>query len=503
MQWGLSGAVLPVHPQPRPGEIFSSWFCRIAQENSFKLRTLEVHLWGQHKQIWTRDIDRFVDEQTLIDVARACGTDVEVARETCLRSYEGVVFSSLNTKGNSDWIMPAGVYHRKRMLHCMQFCPRCLGTDMQPYFRKAWRLSFATFCDLHNVLLHDCCPSCQAPVAFHRQELGTKRKSDIESLSLCTSCGFDLKRSAVYAVPIFDYRVWNAMWEQLCFLDFGWTFIGPKTLQYSPQYFDVLHHLVGRLISTKSMRNLLAVVENVHPSAIRFAIRHQVPFDYYSVAERNAILQVATWLLLDWPDRFLRVCREAKVRHSELVNQNTSLPHWFLEGINPLSIKPLGPGPEERAAMRELLNQAEGDEIRQDWLKRYMVQRLALQPIKSLWEVDSLPVPRRWHAGEGIAVTAFKVPRRTKTSYGLRVSGLSKAERLVHFPMTWGYVDIEIDKVFHRFPLRETFWKKSNEFMGAAIEDWLSRRGMLEWRHQNPPAFRLIGIDAQLFRLEG
>ncbi|HEX7646581.1 MAG TPA: TniQ family protein, partial [Noviherbaspirillum sp.] len=475
-------------------------YCRIAQENSFKLRTLEVQLWGKHKQIWTRDIDRSIDDQTLTEVATACGTTLDAARETCLHSYEGVLFRSLNSNGNSDWILPAGIYHRKRLLNGMQFCPRCLGTDRQPYFRKVWRTSLATFCDLHHVLLHDCCPSCRAPVVFHRQEMGSKRDSNIESLSFCTKCGFDLKRGACYAVPIFDYRVWNAMWEQLCFLDFGWTFLEGQTFQYSPQYFDALHHLVTRLLSTKSMRKVLSVVENAHPGSVWFTIRHQVPFDYYSVAERNAILQVATWLLQEWPERFLRVCREAKVRHSELINLNTDLPYWFSSGASPLSVKPVGPGPEERAAMRQLLEEAEEDEIKTDWLKRHMIQRLALQPIRSLWETDSLPIPRKWNdAKEGISVSACKFPGAAM-AYGLRVSG-SKAERLAHFPVTWTHVDIEMDDISHRFPLRETFWKKSNEFRGPAIEAWLAQRGMLEWRAQRPPTFWLIELGLQRFRL--
>lgn len=501
MQWGLSGRVLPAHPQPKPGEIFSSWLCRIAQHNSMKLRTLERELWGPTKPIWNRDIDRSVDDQTLHDVARACATPIEAARETCLRSYEGILFHSLNSNGHSEWILPTGVYHRKRTRNGMQFCPRCLAEDMQSYFRKVWRLSLATFCDLHHVLLHDCCPACRAPVMFHRQELGSRNKSDFLSLSICTTCGFDLERSAVYAVPIFDYRVWNAMWEHLCFLDFGWTFLEKQTFHYSPLYFEALRHLIGRLLSTKTIGNILPIVESAHPGAVRFIVRPQVPFEFYGVAERNAILQVATWLLLDWPDRFLQVCREAKIRHSELINFDFHLPFWFYDGVHPLSINPVGPSPGERQAMRCLLEQAENDEIKLNWLKRHIAGRIALQPIKVLWEEDSLPVPRKWGPGVDIQVAAYKTTHGG-SMYGLRVSGLSKMEFLARFPMAWKHVDIEIDGIVYRFPLRGTFWKKSCEFNGPMIKSWLAKRGLLEWRHRHPPAFWMIELCRQRFRLE-
>jgi len=169
MTFGLSGHVLPIHPQPKPDEIFSSWFCRIAQDNGMKLHTLEVQLWGRDKQIWTRDIDRSIDEPTLAKVAAVSSTTIERARETCLRSYEGRMFERLNVAGNSDWILPSGIFHRKRKRPGMQFCPLCLATDETPYYRKAWRLALSTFCDLHDVMLHDRCPKCQSPVIFHRQ----------------------------------------------------------------------------------------------------------------------------------------------------------------------------------------------------------------------------------------------------------------------------------------------------------------------------------------------
>ncbi|WP_375540032.1 TniQ family protein [Rugamonas brunnea] len=168
-----------MHPQPKDDEIFSSWLCRIAQANGLKLHTLEVQVWGRKKQIWTRDIDRSIDDATLARVAELSGTPLDRARETCLQSLEGKLFERLVVKSNSDWVLPSGVYHRKRRRHAMQFCPLCLAQDASPYYRRSWRLALSTFCTVHDIMLHECCPSCEEPVAFHRQELGDRWTSRI------------------------------------------------------------------------------------------------------------------------------------------------------------------------------------------------------------------------------------------------------------------------------------------------------------------------------------
>ncbi|MBC3832431.1 TniQ family protein [Undibacterium amnicola] len=355
MKLGLSGNVLPIHPQPKTDEIFSSWYCRIAQENGIKLHTLEVQLFGRDKQIWTRDIDRSIDEPTLERVASICATDIDRARDTTLRSFETLLFDQITTTSNTNWILPAGVFHRKRRRRSMQFCPLCLAMDQVPYYRKQWRLALHTFCDQHDVLLHDCCPKCQAPVVFHRQELGDRWRHHVHSITLCTTCGFDLKRSPAFQAPAIEIHSWINLKSQLFFLDNGWTFIPGQNFPYSHLYFSALRNLIYKLLSNWTTSRLLEHFQEKFPVTRSLKIVNRQAFEFYGVTDRHCLLQIGTWFLLDWPNRLLELCTLLKVRHSELIRDFDQIPFWFFDAVQELKYLPVGPSEGEKAAMLQLL----------------------------------------------------------------------------------------------------------------------------------------------------
>lgn len=383
---GLSGRVLPVHPQPKEDEIFSSWLCRIAQANGIKLHTLEVQLWGRDKQIWTRDIDGSGDDETLSVISSLCGTPFERAYQTSLRGLEGKLFDKL-VRGNTPWVLPAGVYHRKRKRPFMQFCPICLVTDKTPYYRRSWRLALTTFCDKHNVMLHDRCPQCQAPVMFYRQELGDRWTVGFRSLTSCTTCGFDLGTAQVKPVVVVDRLALLTLRHQVRFLDLGWTFNDGRVFQYSQAYFSALRNLLQKLMSPWSIRRLREVVETQFSLPSIQVSRAREPFEYYGVTERHQLLQVATWYLMDWPSRFQRIFRENGCRYSELMRDFTDAPYWFQSDASYLERLPLGASPDEMAAMRALL-QKTTDAKRRNRLQHLMLRRLSGMPLAQFWRTD-------------------------------------------------------------------------------------------------------------------
>ncbi len=528
MTIGLSGNVLPIHPQPKPDEIFSSWYCRVARENSLKLHTLEVKLWGRDKQIWTRDIDRSIDDATLAYFASICGTSFPRARETCLGSYEGILFRELNLNGNSNWVLPAGIYHRKRRRSGMQFCPYCLGTDAEPYFRKSWRLALATMCELHGTMLHDCCPDCKAPVTYHRHEMGQRWLWQVESLTLCTRCGFDLRRAPAYGAPVVEIHAWMAFRNQLTFLDMGWTFVGNETFHYSHLYFDALRNFLRKLRSRFTTRRLREAVEKELGIEFQWISPSNTLFEFCGVMERHCLLQIAIWLLMDWPNRMQRVARETKIRFSELMREFDNVPFWFWKGTESLECKPVGPCQGEREAMRQLLIQSVDDEIRLDILKRNVYKRLANQPIRELWIGDGLPFPGDVAYGtsmlsEGcsklggppkrvlppaqfdsakILVVATASAEQNGT-YGLRVCASSREDLEKWFSREWRDIEIEMDGEVHSAKFRTGFWEENRELRCPMIRRWLEKRGFLSWPCGRPPEFELIRLRERLFRLLG
>lgn len=182
----------PVHLKPKDDELLSSWLVRLARAHRLKVHTFCSLTWPG-KQIWNRDIDNSADAELLEVLSIRTGTSINRVRATTLGYYAGILYEKHNTLGPSSWIMPIGIYHRTRKQYGLQFCPRCLAEDEEPFFRRKWRLAFVVLCARHNTLLHDCCPHCGSPVNFHRGELGDYRKSVAESLTLCYICRFDLR----------------------------------------------------------------------------------------------------------------------------------------------------------------------------------------------------------------------------------------------------------------------------------------------------------------------
>ncbi len=345
-----------------------------------KLHTLEVQIWGRKKQIWTRDIDRSIDEQTLACVASLCGTRLEVARETCLRSFEGRLFESLNVKGNSDWILPAGVFHRLRRRPHMQYCPLCLAADRVPYFRKHWRTAIATFCVVHNVMLRDRCPNCQAPVMFYRQEMGDRWAMPVHHLSRCSSCSFDLSRAAAEKALVLDKQAFATLRLQIDYMDQGWTWTDKKTFHYSHLYFAVLRNLVQKLSASWTPRRLRWAAQIRLGCSIDHLLTVREPFEYRDLHVRHVLVQMATWYLLDWPVRFQGLFSANRCRHSELVRDFKDVPYWFQSATSILEKLPLGASPEEMAAMRALLQKAT-DPKRRRRLQHLISRRLSGMPL--------------------------------------------------------------------------------------------------------------------------
>jgi hypothetical protein len=120
----------------------------------------------------------------LSDLARLTGAHIHQIEATLLSKYVGVVVEEIDANAWRPWILPLGIYHRTRRRAGTQWCPECLSSDGDPYYRKRWRLAFTTACLDHHCILHDRCEDCQAPAAPHRAPT-----------PVCHLCGTD-RRSA-------------------------------------------------------------------------------------------------------------------------------------------------------------------------------------------------------------------------------------------------------------------------------------------------------------------
>jgi hypothetical protein len=319
--------VLPCATYPLPDELLSSWIVRLAHAHLMKAYTFgRLVLPGVN--LWNRDIDKAVSETVIQVLAARTPASVQQVVHTTLRSYEGRLYGQHYTKGNTPWILPLGIYHRTRRRLGMLFCPSCLVKDgATPYFRKKWRLAISVVCLDCGVSLQDQCPCCQEPIVFFRAELGRKSALPDRSITVCHKCGFDLRESVAQGAPatlISQQQEWYRIMEE------GWR----ADMLYPHLYFEVLHHLVKLLFSSRPRVHSLQqyVVSQLAiplPPAYFQLARGRQPFEQLPLEVRSVLLLQAGWLLQEWPHRFVEVGERVNLTSTPLLCDMQNPPFWY------------------------------------------------------------------------------------------------------------------------------------------------------------------------------
>lgn len=321
-------ALLPCRPKPLHDELLSSWLIRVAHGNGMKLQSF-CHMMWPGRAIWNRDCDRCADAELVTSLAEITGTPLRRAQQTLLSAFSGSLFRALVRTGNTPWMMPLGVHHRIRHRHGLQYCPQCLANG-EPYFRRSWRLSLYTVCPEHRRTLLDGCPHCSQPVHPHRAEMGDCRRQQPLPRTICSYCRCDLcdvePRGAVPRRLLQFQRLHARIMEH--------TLPG----DYDPvDYFNVLAQILQVLASPRELvrhfRSIVAEGAGV-PLTTAPPDRSGIGL-YFDVMgpERMRLLESASWLLEDWPDRFVNICKIARVRGSDLVRDLNPPPGWFMLAI--------------------------------------------------------------------------------------------------------------------------------------------------------------------------
>ena len=340
----------PVHLKPQRDELLSSWIVRLAMSHGQKLHTFCSLTWPG-KAIWNRDIDRCAGKELLQVLETKTGTSIKRVWATTLGAYEGRLYEKHTVLGPNPWILSTGVYHRTRKRFGLQYCSSCLAEDREPYYRREWRLAFNVFCEKHQLLLRDRCPSCGAAVNFHRDELGNHKKHGATSLTLCHICGIDLrhidqnisrlthpsgepaKSSASPAEITFSH-------ELLRTLERGYAQITEGTKVYSMLYFAGLRQIMKILAMREKrvdkLRLYMSDLCNVEPYHPESASRNP-DIQELDIIARRQLIGLARCLLDEWPSRFIELSQRHKLwssiwlRHLEPTGRECPrpIPYWF------------------------------------------------------------------------------------------------------------------------------------------------------------------------------
>lgn len=338
----LDRRLWPVRPPPQPDELLSSWIVRLASANGVKLHSFCAHVFPG-VAVWNRDIDRSAPATLLATLSTRTGVVPSRVFATTLRSYEGRAFSRVVPNGNTPWLLALGVFHRVRRQHGLQFCRRCLATDVEPYFRRRWRLGFIVCCDVHRCALEDRCPVCAGPVQLHRGDLGVRARHSTHGITICCDCGADLREGgprAPSALRRGEVRLSRRLTEALDTGMIRWPTLRRLPL---PSYLIVLRQLARLLLGGSRGAPLRRAASSLG-SDLAFSERRElrtVVMERVDVERRRAALLGAARLLERWPIGFVRLCRAYRVWSTPLLADLSAPPAWYEDVIDAQLYLPL------------------------------------------------------------------------------------------------------------------------------------------------------------------
>lgn len=371
-------------PKPLDDELLSSWLIRCAYANARKLHPFCTQNWGTRHHFWERDLDRSSDIRLLSGLSEFTNTPRYRSYLTSLAAYEGILFERFTLLGELPWVMAIGKRGRDRYGYGMQFCPQCLASDETPYYRRSWRLSCFVLCSVHDCFLYDCCPKCRSSVTFHQSDYGEKVLSYRAMITKCSKCGFD--RRFALAVSCGDSDRWNRLkaFQAVIFnaIQTGWAQEpgNEKNHIMCLPFFNGLHNLVRALCSQSRTGQLRdgCVDQIADGGATELDIVGS--FDRLRVKERTYALEMAAWLLEQWPDRLIRISLEADLASSYFFSYKSApTAYWFYSPIHEhLNRSHYHPSKQEIKACRVFLSvngMLTSKNNVQRWLGRYYVDK--------------------------------------------------------------------------------------------------------------------------------
>ena len=321
--------ILPAHPQPQSDEILSSWMVRLSIENGWHLHTFYKKIIGYEEMLWNRDLDKY-HRPALVDcLTKATGISHDKIAHLSLYSYYGRLIHGNPNAANLRWILPLGIYHRRRRRPGQLFCPICLSEGSTTYYRKHWRLAFYSVCHIHHVVLLDRCPECSSPIEFHRIGFGSKLEPIPEGkLDHCHNCSFNLGGSSTKSTG--QLHLGNAKPYLNLLSEFvraEEVFLGKK-IALPLSYYEGLRFIVKMLLHPYSKQFRDAYFRTFGGDA-DLQIDTGLAFEYQPLETRLTIALMACWLMSNWPENFEFACKEKLLFRTAISDDSTCLPFWL------------------------------------------------------------------------------------------------------------------------------------------------------------------------------
>lgn len=315
--------------RPHDDELLSSWLIRLALlHRTAPMTFTNLYMPETKNRLWSSDLDLQAGPELITRLAEKSDAPIEDLQRMTLGSYAGYLFeTAYGTTGGTPFVNPLGMRGRRNKLPGVRYCPLCLMEDKEPYFRKHWRLSISVACLKHRCYLLDRCQKCGSPVTVYL----SCRSGALDS---CYMCGEKFVKAPV-VYPDKDNGVFRVL-ERICsIINDGYVIIGynhdsPSPV-YSHLYFQVLHQLLKLMLNRRYGKQLR---EGVLLDFGDIGCESQdgkkwKAFEFVPIPFQAEMLIRAVWLLENWSERFVEVCRKQKLLSSAMLRDMNPAPFWY------------------------------------------------------------------------------------------------------------------------------------------------------------------------------
>lgn len=309
-----------VRPRPLPNESLSSWRQRSGAENGF----LRFPMPSTARS--SADPDRSPNAQEQIWLADNFALPLEELPPLFLETRLAAIQKRDMFSPKLRWATVFGAKARPSA-HGPTCCPACLRNDPIPYFRIQWRYAFLTDCPIHGTELIDCCPRCNQPLwPVAMFQLPEQKRWD--GPSICPTCSFDLRLTEDKITSVRSSSA--ALWESMC-------------ANRVPEEFNHIQHLADWfdgiwVLSQMALRKNCQPVLSQLPTELLGALENRpvsAPLiETIPLAARRSIINIAIWLMGDWPSRFVDVARRSGISRTHFSPTAAVNPDWLNVCIN-------------------------------------------------------------------------------------------------------------------------------------------------------------------------
>lgn len=314
----LSGNYIPIRTKLLEGELFSSWFTRLAHENAIKPSTMMHYLFND-KQVMNKDVDRPYRQEHLDKLGRICGIDGQTLSKSTVSKFDGVLFTERELGSNIVYILPSTKRMSRIVKPGVQFCPICIKS--KPYYKLEYKVALRTICLKHKCYLSSQCGCCGAYINYHLL-------LPEDDLNICHQCKAVLGRE----IPILFANRKEYLVERLIK---GW--LNKGIIKVNNKY--IYSYLVLMVV-----RSWIALITRDSDNVFRKALGLNTPiqgrFEYLEAKVRKQLLMKALTLLQCWPNNFLKFVDKTNYSSYYFYGNMRYVPYWYWSIIQEFIYEP-------------------------------------------------------------------------------------------------------------------------------------------------------------------